>query len=140
MQIVEEQLSFPSGTATAQLISVLHQLPPPDTSVRRRRGYRQLDPEDDTSVEPAAPPSLAAPDDDAENDVYERETVQNDGWNDLKWSFAFSGFVTVSYDLTDTKYMALIGNEVSCIFLSRHLCDSCVWKLLGWGMVVVFYP
>ncbi|EEB96846.1 hypothetical protein MPER_03943, partial [Moniliophthora perniciosa FA553] len=29
--IIEEQLTFPSGTATAQLISVLHDLPPPDT-------------------------------------------------------------------------------------------------------------
>lgn len=32
MKIIEEQLAFPSGTATAQLVSVLHELPPPDTA------------------------------------------------------------------------------------------------------------
>ncbi|KAG5640926.1 hypothetical protein DXG03_006622 [Asterophora parasitica] len=30
--IIEEELKFPSGTATAQLISVLHNLPPPNTN------------------------------------------------------------------------------------------------------------
>ncbi|KAF8635182.1 hypothetical protein AX15_000514 [Amanita polypyramis BW_CC] len=94
--IIEEQLSFPSGTATAQLISVLHKLPPPVTSIRQRRGYREIDPEDDTNAKPTAVPSLATPDDDAESDTYEREAVQNEGWYDLKSSFAVSGFVAIA--------------------------------------------
>lgn len=73
---------------------MLHQLPPSDASVRQRRGYRPLDLEDE--VEPAAstPPYIL--DDDLDNETSERQTVQKEGWHDLRWSFAASGFVAVS--------------------------------------------
>ncbi|PFH53036.1 hypothetical protein AMATHDRAFT_55989 [Amanita thiersii Skay4041] len=93
--IIEEQLPFPSGTATAQLISVLHDLPPPDTSIRHRRGYRQLDEEDDLNTEPAAEAGPATASDEIEHDASERETVNKAGWHDLIWSFAVSGSFTL---------------------------------------------
>jgi len=93
LKIVKEKLPFPSGTATAQLISVLHQLPPPDTGVRHRRGYRQLDAEDDTTF---VPPVLAAGEDGQEDEEHERQIVQKEGWYDLIWSFAAAGSVTLA--------------------------------------------
>ncbi|KAG9315204.1 OPT oligopeptide transporter protein-domain-containing protein [Chiua virens] len=87
--IIEEQLTFPSGTATAQLISVLHQLPPPETSVRRRAGYRALDTEDiaNHTVEQNAA--------DETEEAEEREIVQQEGWMDLIYSFLASGVMTL---------------------------------------------
>ena len=72
---------------------MLHQLPPPDSSIRRRRGYRPLDLEDE--VEPIASSSPDVLDDDLDDEVSERQTVQKEGWDDLRWSFAASGFVAV---------------------------------------------
>ncbi|PPR00882.1 hypothetical protein CVT24_000367, partial [Panaeolus cyanescens] len=94
--IIEEQLSFPSGTATAQLISVLHQLPPPDTSVRRRGGYRHIEDEEDLPDEDeevlADTPTLH----ENEQQIAERDVVEHQGWHDLLWSFAASGLLTLS--------------------------------------------
>ena len=95
-QIIEEQLAFPSGTATAHLISVLHKLPPPDTSVRRREVYHHDDDEEynqDRNIASEAPIAEEAP----EQNVTEREIVEHQGWHNLLWSFAASGFLTVSF-------------------------------------------
>jgi hypothetical protein len=77
---------------------VLHKLPPPDTTVRRRRGYRQLDPEDDTDAnavnETPDGPTIEN-DEDHHHDTSTRETVQHDGWRSLVWSFVASGSMTV---------------------------------------------
>lgn len=96
-QIIKEQLTFPSGTATAQLISVLHQLPPPDTSVRRRHRYMPLDTGEDQAHEPDSP-IVDDPDQDDLNqhDSTEREVVQQEGWQKLVWSFFASSIMTVS--------------------------------------------
>ncbi|KAH9848445.1 OPT oligopeptide transporter [Lenzites betulinus] len=90
--IIEEQLAFPSGTATGQLISVLHRLPPPDTTVRQRRGYNALaSSEDDEAIAYAAEAqetdALHAP---------EVEVAEEEGWSALSWSFAMSGIMTLS--------------------------------------------
>ena len=84
-QIVDEQLAFPSGTATAQLISVLHQIPPPDTSVRRRHGYRELDGED-VDVPTIETESLTAAEDDIPMTNLP-EVGKTEGWMPLTWSF-----------------------------------------------------
>lgn len=89
--IIEEQLAFPSGTATGQLISVLHRLPPPENSVRHRRGYNALaSSEEDESIAYAAEAqetdALHAP---------EAEVAEEEGWSALSWSFAASGIMTV---------------------------------------------
>ncbi|KAJ7158695.1 OPT oligopeptide transporter protein-domain-containing protein [Mycena filopes] len=83
--IIKEQLAFPSGTATAQLIAVLHKMPPPDTTMRRRvtEGY--------LPVEEAIHPT----EDDAD-DVPVSETVQSQGWQALTSSFAASGVLTLA--------------------------------------------
>jgi len=89
--VIEEQLPFPSGTATAQLINVLHRLPPPDTTIRRRRGYRELDAEAENEVENVEATSPHAPGHDEE-----RVMVEKDGWHTLIWSFTFAALVSVS--------------------------------------------
>jgi uncharacterized oligopeptide transporter (OPT) family protein len=92
--IIEEQLAFPSGTATAQLISVLHDLPPPETSLRRRSGYRELDTEDIATHSPLID-NVDTVAQDTEG-VDEREVVQKEGWMDLIYSFLASGVMTLA--------------------------------------------
>ena|SRR6202167_1430066 len=93
-KIIKEQLAFPSGTATAQLISVLHRLPPPDTSLRHRTGYREVNTEEDEETQDPTTPGTGDTMD--EFDSGEREVIQHQGWSDLVWSFLASGFMTVS--------------------------------------------
>ncbi|KAF8627075.1 hypothetical protein AX17_006414 [Amanita inopinata Kibby_2008] len=134
--IVEEQLPFPSGTATAQLVSVLHQLPPPDTSVRHRRGYRQVALEEDTSVEIVSPPIPATVEDEIEHDETERQVVQNEGWQDLIWSFLASAFLTLNgYFFPATFAIPLFG---------EYLAEEWLWyftpslSYVGQGIIMGF--
>ncbi|EGN98787.1 hypothetical protein SERLA73DRAFT_160452 [Serpula lacrymans var. lacrymans S7.3] len=92
--IIEEQLAFPSGTATAQLISVLHRLPPPDTSLRRRNGYTEVDTED-ISEGTLLNDSLN-PEESIDRVEDEREVVTQEGWSDLVYSFLASGAMTLA--------------------------------------------
>ena len=94
-KIIKEQLAFPSGTATAQLISVLHRLPPPDTSLRRRTGYREVNTEDDEEIRDSTTPGMDNMTE--EFDSGEREVVQHQGWSDLAWSFSASSLMTVRH-------------------------------------------
>ncbi|KAH8096690.1 OPT oligopeptide transporter protein-domain-containing protein [Cristinia sonorae] len=90
--IIEEQLAFPSGTATAQLVSVLHELPPPDTSnMRRRAGYTQLDTDEDHASASDSTPLRTDPE-------QRRDHVEAtpEGWSALIWSFLASGVMTLS--------------------------------------------
>jgi len=93
VKIIEEQLAFPSGTATAQLISVLHKVPLPTTSLRQRRGYSALRTEEDEETQHLPLPSDTPLDDEVEEDL--RQTVQGEGWSALSWSFVASGLLTV---------------------------------------------
>ncbi|KAJ7593235.1 OPT oligopeptide transporter protein-domain-containing protein [Mycena floridula] len=89
--IIEEQLSFPSGTATAHLIAALHQLPPPsEEGLRRRVGYSHI--EDSEETEPVLPPTAGTADEEA---VVESSVVREEGWQALLWSFFASGFMTL---------------------------------------------
>lgn len=88
--IIEEQLAFPSGTATGQLISVLHHLPPPETTVRHRRGYNALaSSEDDEAI------AYVAEADETDGLHAPEEVAEEEGWGALSWSFAASGIMTV---------------------------------------------
>ncbi|KAF9532513.1 oligonucleotide transporter [Crepidotus variabilis] len=88
--IIEEQLPFPSGTATAHLISVLHHLPPPDTTVRQRQGYHQVDSDEEANEESQS--LLEAHPDNAQSQVDSGTYVtEHKGWNSLLWSFGASG-------------------------------------------------
>ncbi|KAG8978051.1 hypothetical protein FRC05_011166 [Tulasnella sp. 425] len=92
IQIVKEKLVFPSGTATAQLIAVMHRQLPPKTdtasSLRRRpvpQGYSQLDTDEGVESETQT---------DGVPEVDEPAELQN-GWPLLGWSFVSSGALTL---------------------------------------------
>ncbi|KAF5391575.1 hypothetical protein D9757_002385 [Collybiopsis confluens] len=90
--IIEEELAFPSGTATAQLVSVLHKLPPPNTSLRRRNGYQHIDDqevgEDEDSREIISPRETTP--------LRDPEIVSPAGWHELLWSFVASALLTLA--------------------------------------------
>ncbi|KAG6817672.1 hypothetical protein H0H87_005430 [Tephrocybe sp. NHM501043] len=115
--IIEEQLTFPSGTATAQLISVLHKLPPPDTTVRHRVGYTQVNSEEDGRAHSQGAHTPSTIDhgfieDDLENE--ERETVEHDGWRTLSWSFSASGLLTLfAYFFPVTFTIPIFGDYLA---------------------------
>ncbi|KAI0058594.1 OPT superfamily oligopeptide transporter [Artomyces pyxidatus] len=93
--VIEEQLAFPSGTATAQLISVLHKVPlySPDSSLRQRRGYNPLSTGDSEDAQPSS--DQTGPDSE-DVDAEAREVIQNTGWASLAWSFLASSLLTLS--------------------------------------------
>ena len=134
-QIVEEQLAFPSGTATAHLISVLHQLPPPDTSVRRRDVYHHDDEEyvQDRNIASEAPIADEA----QEQDTTEREIVEHQGWHNLLWSFGVSAFLTVSFVPTHTMENDKLLYSCLPTFIlsfSQFLCSVIIWHETGYGI------
>lgn len=111
--IIEEQLPFPSGTATAHLISVLHRLPPPDTSLRHRTGYRPVEDEEDDVVAPDILAGIPVVEED-EEDTTERDVVEHEGWYDLVWSFAVSGSLTLAAYFYPVLFaLPLFGNYLA---------------------------
>ncbi|KAI6125070.1 OPT oligopeptide transporter protein-domain-containing protein [Pisolithus croceorrhizus] len=95
--IIEEELAFPSGTATAQLISVLYQQPPPGPSLRRRAGYRALDTEDPLGSTSDQGVEIDRDTQETTTGIEtrdEREVIQQEGWLDLAYSFLASGVMT----------------------------------------------
>ncbi|KAK0500373.1 OPT oligopeptide transporter protein-domain-containing protein [Armillaria luteobubalina] len=130
--IIEEQLAFPSGTATAHLISVLHKLPPPETSLHRRPGYERIDDE-----EVPEPSNSVIDEEEVALVVHEQEVVQNSGWQTLLWSFASSGIMTLSaYFFPVIFSIPLFGN---------HLAKEWLWSFtpslsyVGQG-IIMGYP
>ncbi|KAI0303847.1 OPT oligopeptide transporter protein-domain-containing protein [Multifurca ochricompacta] len=108
--IVDEQLTFPSGTATAQVISVLHKLPS-NSGLRRRPGYSPLNLQDE---EPS--PLLDSIDDSQDPEIETIEGVQNEGWSSLTWSFLASGMLTLAaYFFPVIFSLPLFGG-----YLARH--------------------
>jgi len=114
--IIEEQLAFPSGTATAQLISVLHQIPPPDTTIRHRSGYRELE-TDDVEVEDVSTPVSVVGHGDIP-DMAEPEAAVQEGWGALIWSFSASGLMT---------------RRTSFLWCSLSRCSELIWRANGYG-------
>ncbi|KAF7309723.1 OPT oligopeptide transporter [Mycena indigotica] len=87
--IVKEKLAFPSGTATAQLIAVLHEIPPPETSIRRRQGYSAVENEDQTvqdEVESDEQTPLYTP---------ASDSAQSESWKAFGSSFIAAGTLTL---------------------------------------------
>lgn len=69
-------------------------MPPPDTTLRRRSGYRAIDTEDLAQTASTDEPGNHQ-EASAEDDFDEREVVQREGWEDLLMSFLASGAMTV---------------------------------------------
>ncbi|KAI9591589.1 OPT oligopeptide transporter protein-domain-containing protein [Syncephalis fuscata] len=90
--IIKEKLRFPSGTATAQMISLLHQQPDPTEEEEKNKGHKlpasgkEIDVADDYSTVVSSN-QLSTPED------YERD------WKSkmvaLYWSFGISGVYTL---------------------------------------------
>ena len=96
-QIVDEQLAFPSGTATAQVISVLHNMPLTKPGQAPGRGYRPL------AIQDEEPSPVVDGSEDPETEISE---VENNAWSTLAWSFLASGVlavITPSHSLTNTE-------------------------------------
>ncbi|KAJ7475901.1 OPT oligopeptide transporter protein-domain-containing protein [Mycena latifolia] len=141
--IINEQLAFPSGTATAQLIAVLHKMPPPDTSIRRRIGYIAVE-EEDTDINRTEDPIEESP---------ASENVQSEGWHALTSSFAASGALTlIAYFFpaifsiplfgtylarqwlwTFTPSLAYVGQGIIMGFPTT--LSMSLGMLLGWGVL-----
>ncbi|KAH7341438.1 oligopeptide transporter [Rhizoctonia solani] len=98
--IIKEELVYPSGTATAQLISVLHEkqegphdeertyITPSGSRVTRRRGYEAL---------PAAEPDVSDHDSvEGEAEAPEEHYDVTQSWTILGLSFAASALLTLS--------------------------------------------
>ncbi|KAF8149886.1 oligopeptide transporter [Crassisporium funariophilum] len=132
--IVEEQLPFPSGTATAHLISVLHKMPPPDTTVRHRAGYQAISDDEEYSRDAAT--HVVAVEEEIVHDAIERDSVEHEGWYDLVWSFVASGFLTLSAYFYPVLFaIPLFGN---------HLAKEWLWyftpslSYVGQGIIMGF--
>ena len=119
-QIIKERLAFPSGTATAQLIAVLHKLPPPTEPNVNPGEYLPLNadeghPEDHSSTPgeslglPPSPPSQS--------------------WRSLTWSLILSAFLTVCHPCLPTlawlaDICSLLLTSFPCYFPSRSLAPT----------------
>ncbi|KZT73505.1 OPT superfamily oligopeptide transporter [Daedalea quercina L-15889] len=118
--IIEEELAFPSGTATAQLISVLHQIPPPDTTptVRQRNGYRELDTEAAQDFPDPDTPSMPMEEDAPAMEPEVVDVAPQESWGALIWSFAASGFMTLAaYFFPVVFSIPLFGNYIASEWL-----------------------
>lgn len=116
LQVIKEKLVFPSGTATAQLISVLHRTPlqnhpgsddPTNGFLRKRirrqySEYEALDTEDlsgqyqQGSEDEDAHQHTDGLDVTMQDEDDRREKLLQVGWTVLGWSFSASAFLTVS--------------------------------------------
>lgn len=91
-------------------------MPPPDTTIRRRHGYREIDREE-TDVLAAEPDPLTPVDEDAPlTDLAVDEKAE--GWAALTWSFLASGIMTVD------------ALKPRGAFPFAHVCYSTAYSLL----------
>lgn len=91
--IIKEKLVFPSGTATAQLIALLHKAPPPAQALDPSRigAYARI-PRDSNEVTETRQVGPAGPGGTAEK----QQVMGGSAWRMLGLSFAASGAMTVS--------------------------------------------
>lgn len=114
--IVKENLTFPSGTATAQIISVLHAIPPPkergserDGGIRRRRtGVHQYDPVAGSDTE--SPETTSS------------TKVDRSGWTALSISFIISSM----FSFISLLFPVLSAIPLFDIF-GQHLAANWLW-------------
>ncbi|GJJ08659.1 hypothetical protein Clacol_002878 [Clathrus columnatus] len=139
--IIKEQLAFPSGTATAQLISVLHRKPPPEGVLKNRRGYQSLDsdglPRNDYQTIPSQDTEVSSLVNDSSGDSsdHTREEVQH-SWVALGWSFAASATMTA----TAYFYPVVFAVPIFGHYLAREWLWSFTPSLsyVGQGIIMGF--
>lgn len=77
---------------------MLHNLPPPETKLRRRNGYTPIeDPGEGLSPDPSSSEALVLPHPEETDNILinAQESVKHDGWMPLITSFALAGATTV---------------------------------------------
>jgi hypothetical protein len=140
--IVKEKLVFPSGSkfkpsdmtfqaqeltkpaATAQLIALLHEIPPPSQPTSepvRGSAYRRLPRSGEAgrlSEDSNSPGYSSLPIAKAD----QSEVMGGDGWRALGWSFVSSGTMTVCHHTTRGRPSAYLTVAELCI--SGGLCHS----------------
>ncbi|WWD21141.1 hypothetical protein CI109_105622 [Kwoniella shandongensis] len=144
--IVKEKLVFPSGTATAQLISLLHRIPPPSQDTNNtdtNRPYRRL-PRSSSSVSPDRSRGREEGEnvrfDDIEKDS---EIMSGQGWWALGWSFLASGSLTVLSFLFPVIFAIPIFDVLSLPF-GTSLAAGWMWwftpslSYVGQGIIMGF--
>jgi hypothetical protein len=130
-QIIKEKLSFPSGTATAQLISVLYKKPlrvdAPTISPPRRLSIVSEDRERLLEEEVDEP-------------IMQNIQIMSDanGWTPLIWSFSVAALITVSHNLNNDA-LWLIFRTVTRLFLPRCICHSTIRSLSRKRIALVFH-
>jgi hypothetical protein len=65
--------------------------------VRRREIYHHDDDEEYSQEGTLVPEASSIPEETTEQNPTERDVVEHQGWHNLLWSFAASGFLTVSF-------------------------------------------
>ncbi|WVR09100.1 hypothetical protein IAU60_006162 [Kwoniella sp. DSM 27419] len=141
--IVKEKLVFPSGTATAQLIALLHKMPPPAQDTKRSAGtYRRL-PRTSRSASPPIDRGVVEREAHAESVEKDGEAMGGDGWWALAWSFVASGALTVLSFLFPVIFAIPLFDVVSAPF-GTSLAASWMWwftpslSYVGQGIIMGF--
>ncbi|ORX39095.1 OPT oligopeptide transporter protein-domain-containing protein [Kockovaella imperatae] len=137
--IVKEKLVFPSGTATAQLIALLHKIPPPSQSLKPSGGtYKRLPRSSAETDEESSRESDAR----AKNHQDE-QAMGGSGWRALGWSFAASGAMTVLSFLFPVLFSIPIFDIFSIPF-GTSLAAGWLWyftpslSYVGQGIIMGF--
>jgi OPT family oligopeptide transporter len=123
--LLKENLVFPSGTATAQVISVLHNVPPPDDdgTRKRRKGVEREDVRYGAVAE----------------DVEEVTKVDRSSWTALTYSFLLSSAVS----MISLLFPVLSAIPIFDMF-GGHLAANWLWfvtpsfSYVGQGIIMGF--
>ncbi|KAF8896328.1 OPT oligopeptide transporter protein-domain-containing protein [Infundibulicybe gibba] len=103
----------------------IHRLPPPDTTIRRRGGYEQLSPDDETPKSHRQNMIL-------NDSPTERGVIEHEGWNALGWSFLASTF------------LLLLPGHLSIPLFGNYLAREWLWffspslSYVGQGIIMGF--
>ncbi|CDZ98057.1 Tetracycline resistance protein TetB/drug resistance transporter [Phaffia rhodozyma] len=140
--IVKEKLAFPSGTATAQLIAVLHDQPPPsEPSGGLRNRYKSVRTQDYTSdISPSISRSPSPELPDLEEGLDEQvEAIGTTAWRLLASSFASSAGLTFLSILFPVVYSIPVFD-----IFPGHLAANHLWTFspslsyVGQGIIMGF--
>ncbi|WWC73114.1 uncharacterized protein I206_107080 [Kwoniella pini CBS 10737] len=141
--IVKEKLVFPSGTATAQLISLLHKIPPPSQDRETSRSaYRRL-PRTSRSMSPPGYTVGETSEERREGVEKDNEVMKGSGWWALGWSFFASGALTVLSFLFPIIF-AIPVFDVFSIPFGTSLAANWLWwftpslSYVGQGIIMGF--
>jgi uncharacterized oligopeptide transporter (OPT) family protein len=146
-QIIKEKLAFPSGTATAQLISVLYKTPLRIDVLPGPAPRAQTRIAEDTErlLQPEGRDRFGTGEHCASERVLEGEGLavkrigkRENGWIPLAWSFGAAASITVCM-LFLSPSSSFSQSPDSCVLFPSRVCYSVVWCIPGTRMVVVFH-